>query len=121
MAHWIDCGFDTQIGAVGYLVETLNTSNGRTTFSLWERPLRTNVSHEPRLSGWCGETNNRSRYAKGVAKVAKLNARGDRAMVSPLTGADLAAFLAGDGHPELIPTELRKACGDGSRAAVSGE
>lgn len=107
MAKWIDC-MDFGVGAIGYLASTDN-SNTRSwnVLSLRERPLRTNVSREPRLHGWCGETNNVSRTAMGVWKVVKTNAAGDRAQIVQVTGADLAAFLERDGYPELIPADLR--------------
>ena len=47
---WIDCSYDTVVGEIGYLVETINTSTGRTSWSLRDRPLHTNQSGEPRLS-----------------------------------------------------------------------
>jgi hypothetical protein len=105
MAHpkWIDCYYTTKSGDIGYLVETLDTSSGRTSWSVRDRPLRTNRSHEPRLTGWCGETDNRSRYARGVVKVTRVNAAQDRAQISSLSGPELAEFLENDGHPELIP------------------
>ena len=108
MAKWIDFSgyeFETRasgVGAVGYLVETLNTSTAPTSFSLRERPLRTNVSREPRLNGWCGETDNKSRYARGCWRVTRFNAAGDRAQIVQFQGDDLAAFLAEDGYPELL-------------------
>lgn len=101
---WIDSDCPT-IGTIGYLVETLNTSTGRTTWSLHERPLRTNQTHQPRLHGWCGETDNRSRYARGVVCVTGVNRARDRARIARLTGAGLAAFLECDGHPELAAAE----------------
>lgn len=110
MARWIDCEeYSTKIGTTGYLVETFNTSNGRTSFSLHERPLRTNQSHKPRLRGWCGETNNRSQYARGVWRVSRMNATGTRAQIVPLSDSELAAFLEGDGYPELIPQVANEA------------
>lgn len=107
MATWIDCEYGTEIGTIGYLVETTNNNTGHTTWSLRERPLRTNQSNEARLSGWCGETDNRSRFAHGVARVAKVSATTMRAQVKKLDGADLAAHLYRDGHPDLIPMDLR--------------
>jgi hypothetical protein len=98
MAKWIDHQ-DATVGDIGYLVET--HTNGRTSWSLWDRPLRTNVSHEPRLSGWCGETDNRSRFARGVGRVVRVNAAGDRAQIVTLAGDELSEFLARDGYPEL--------------------
>ncbi len=104
MSKWIDvCGGES-VGTIGYLVST-DDSNRRAwnVLSLRERPLRTNRSHEPRLAGWCGEDNNKSRTAMGVWKIVRLNRDGDRAQIARVTGADLAAFLERDGYPELIP------------------
>jgi|HubBroStandDraft_4_1064222.scaffolds.fasta_scaffold415295_2 hypothetical protein len=104
---WIDCcNYDTNVGDVRYLVEVLNTSSGRTSFSLNERPLRTNRSLQPRLWGWCGETDNRSRHARGVVRIASINKAGDRCRIARVTGADLAAFLATDGYPDLLAEEV---------------
>lgn len=89
-----------QIGWVGYLVET--DSAGRTSYSLRERPLRTNQSQEPRLYGWCGETNNKSRCALGAWRVVCLNKDSDRAQIVNVEGKDLAAFLESDGYPDLL-------------------
>lgn len=104
MNKWIDCdSYSTKIGAIGYLVETLNTNNGATSFSLHDRPLRTNQSLQPRIDGWCGETDNRSRHARGVWRIARTNKAGDRAQIVRLDGAERDAFLESDGYPELIP------------------
>jgi hypothetical protein len=104
MHHWIDCNdYDTKIGTIGYLVETHHERS--VSLSLRDRPLRTNQSHVPRLAGWCGETDNRSRYARGVWRVERTNAAGDRAKIVPIVGAELAAFLEADGYPELTPAE----------------
>ncbi len=101
---WIDCDFlDLNVHELGYLVETLNTSTGRTSWSLRDRPLRTNQTNEPRLAGWCGETDNRSRYACGVVRVVRTNRALDRVQIAQVTGPELAAFLEEDGHPELAP------------------
>lgn len=112
MAQWIDAMYGSEmsrVGAVGYLVHALNTSNGRETLSLRERPLRTNNSGKPRLRGWCGETDNISKTAQGIWRVVRMNRAGDRCQVVELTGADLAEFLATDGHPEIMPPEMARA------------
>lgn len=112
MARWIDAMYGSEmsrVGAVGYLVHALNTSNGRETLSLRERPLRTNGSGKARLRGWCGETDNISKTAQGVWRVVRMNKACDRCQVVELTGADLAEFLATDGHPELMPPEMARA------------
>ena len=108
MNKWIDIYNDvstSKIGDVGYLVETLNTSNGVRLFSIRDRPLRTNQSREPRLYDWCGETDNKSRYARGAWKIVRLNRACDRAQIVRLEGEELAKFLENDGYPELIPAD----------------
>ena len=99
---WLDC--DMRVGDVGFLVETLDTSSGVTTWSMRDVPPRTNHSCEPRLTGWCGETNNRSSYARGMARVVRIAYAygGRRAMVRRLSGAELAAALGQVGHPGLV-------------------
>ena len=112
MNKWIDCNpWDrrTKVGDIGYLVETLNTNNGCTSFSLHDRPKRTNRSHAPRLTGWCGTTNNMNATACGAWKVVKVNKAGDRALIVRLEGADLACFLATDGYDHLMPDDLKDA------------
>jgi hypothetical protein len=109
MSKWIDVSDNehTEPGTIGYLVDTRNNDNrGAMTLSLRERPLRTNQSNEPRLFGWCGETNNRSRTALGVWKIVRVNKAGDRAQIVKLDGAALATFLDADGHPDLIPATV---------------
>lgn len=102
MNKWIDFeNYSMSVGDSGYLVERV--ANGRTTFALHERPLRTNQSLQPRIDGWCGETDNVSRFARGAWRVVRMNKAGDRAQIVRLEGADLAEFLERDGYPELIP------------------
>lgn len=114
MATWIDCDSDFGVGDIGYLVSS-DDSNRRAwdVLRLYRTPLRTNQSHEERLTGWCGETDNVSRTAKGVWRIVRLNKQGDRALVTQLKGADLCTFLANDGRPSLIPDELAKAWNKG--------
>ena len=99
--HWIDCIL-TKVGDTGYLVHTTNTSTGRESWAIRERPLRTNTTHVARLWGYCGETDNKSRTACGVVKVIRVNSAGDRCAVVRIVGAELAAWLENDGHPELV-------------------
>jgi hypothetical protein len=103
---WIDGDFYAhKPGDIGYLVESLDTNTGRTSWWLSERPIRTNRSLQPRIAGWCGETDNRSRYARGVARVVSVNKAGDRIRIACLTGKALAEALEADGYPELIPAD----------------
>lgn len=103
---WIDLNdYTAGVGTIGYLVETTNNNaRGAVTYSLRDRPLRTNQSLQPRLTGWCGETDGKSRRAKGVWRVTRVNKAGDRAQIARIEGAELATFLENDGHPDLIPS-----------------
>ena len=101
---WIDsnmCDGDIEIG---YLICTLDDNAGRERYSLRDRPAQTNLSHEEKLRGWCGSTNNWSLWAKGVARVVERNQNRSRARVERVTGEALRAFLDADGHPELMPS-----------------
>lgn len=105
MAQWIDESAEDgyQIGQVGFLTRT-SPQGKADIWRLCDRPLRTNQSHEPRLTGWCGETNNVNRNAEGMARVVRI-ARNGRALVMPLEGAELTAALEELGYPELDPAE----------------
>lgn len=89
-------------GHVGFLVEEIH--RGVSSWRLREAPLRTNMSHEPRLRGWCGETNNVSRVAHGVARVTEVLPIG-RLRVVPVQAGDLAEALDALGFPELLPVD----------------
>ncbi len=58
-----------KVGDVLFLRETFDTSKGTTSWSATRRPCVTNRSGEPTLHGWCGETNNKSLYARGLVRV----------------------------------------------------
>jgi hypothetical protein len=99
---WAD-GDGERPGDVRYLVEAFYSSTGNTRRYVMARPLRTNMSGEPKLHGWCGETNNVSRTACGVVRVVATNRDADRLRVERVEGDELAEFLTQDGYPELIP------------------
>ena len=104
---WIDSTGEVDVGGVGFLTEAHAAgSEARTTLST--RVGRRNRSGAPILKGWMGETNNVSRYARGVARVIALNAAGDRAKVATLDGAELASALEELGYPDLAPAEGAK-------------
>lgn len=91
----------------GYFVKAIDSNNrGRESYSLRERPLRTSQSNEPKLTGWCGDTNNVSRHACGAWQIVQTNRAGNRARIVKLDGEALVVFLRGDGHPELVPGPL---------------
>lgn len=105
---WIDCDYNddcSSVGDTGFLVKSFSTNHARETYHLRDEPLRTNRSHEPKLFGWCGETNNVSRTAMGVWRIAKANKAGTRVLIAQVTGAELAAFLDEAGYPELLEEE----------------
>lgn len=119
MTMWIDCSSDVNVGFTGYLVSSDN-SNTRSwdVLALYPTPLRTNQSHKERLTGWCGETDNVSRTAKGVWRIVRLNKLGNRAQIVQLHGAELCAFLADDGRANLIPDDLADAWNKGIDAGT---
>jgi hypothetical protein len=100
MSTWInEHDTDLEVSEVGFLV--LTSPQGRTArYSLWTTPAHTNLSGEPRLTGWCGNTNNTSVDAYGLAKVTKVARNGRRriATVEPTKG-----LLEELGYPELMP------------------
>lgn len=102
MAIWID-GYELSVGEVGFLIECV--PEGRATrYHLNDRPPYTNLSHEPRLHGWCGTTDNVARYGHGMARVTRV-ARNGRALVVPLHGQELVRALEDAGFPGLAPTD----------------
>jgi hypothetical protein len=90
------------MGDVGFLIELVQTTRNSTRFELRDLPAYTNQSHQPRLYGWCGTTNDISCHAAGMAKVIRL-ARNGRALVQQIEGDELAAALDDLGFPELTP------------------
>ena len=104
---WIDTHYNpTNVGDVGFLIESTNNGYGGsvTTHYMQEEPGRTNMSHEPRLHGWLGETNNISKHAKGMARVTRVSKNGGRAFVVAIRDSELHAALEAAGHPDLCPT-----------------
>jgi hypothetical protein len=56
-------GADEMVDGTYYLIS--KTSGRDEWWVLQEEPGRTNLSHEPKIRGWLGETNNVSRHALG--------------------------------------------------------
>jgi hypothetical protein len=101
LPRWIGPDETLEVGSVGFLIGRCRTMNGgATSYHLSDTPAHTNQSHEPRLAGWCGTTNDIATYAVGLAKVTKL-ARNGRAFVVPVEGEALTAALEELGYPEL--------------------
>ena len=103
MNKWID-GETLSVGDIGFLVSRDHTSSrAPATYHIGARPAHTNSSHQPRLTGWCGETNNVSIHAHGLARVVR-TARNGRAQVVALTAEEIPAALETLGYPELAAT-----------------
>lgn len=94
---------ELRIGQFVFLAEVLDASNGRASWRWSDRPYRTNQSSEPRLHGWCGETNNRGLTARGLWCVARVTSSGERARVVQVDGRDLVRALERLGYGELLP------------------
>lgn len=104
MALWIDTNWDgISVGDLVFVAQSFNTSNGTSRYVYSNRPFSTNQSHQPRLYGWCGETNSRSVTAKGLYRVTRVATKSERVQVVKLTGHELAAGLDRVGHPDLVP------------------
>ena len=102
MSQWIGGEFsDYTVGQVGFLV-LVSPEQRADRYDLRDSPPHTNQSHEPRLNGWCGTTDNVAVYGRGMARVVRV-ARNGRALVVPLEGEDLRAALDTLGYPELMP------------------
>jgi hypothetical protein len=113
MAIWTDDNHidENLTNGIGFLME--RTKNGCvTTWYLLSRPVRTNSSHEPRLTGWGGQTDNVSRHAHGLAKVARRakNGRVCLAKVEPTV-----ALLEELGYPELATDEMPEGDSEGKQ------
>ena len=100
MNRWIDADEQMIAGQIGFLVETEHNLEGWNRKYLWSEPACGNMDHSPKLSGWCGTTDDVAIYARGMAKVIKLTNNG-RAYVQTLSGPELTAALAKCGYPEL--------------------
>jgi hypothetical protein len=107
---WIDGTSDfggygetlNRVGDIGYLTEVTSYRNGCvTTHRMSDTPCHTNMSREPRLHGWCGETDNVSRSASGVWEVVRV-AKNGRVQIREVTDADrIRAYLDETGYPQL--------------------
>jgi hypothetical protein len=101
--RWID-GEDLSVGDIGFLVSAQRQGSAPR-YGLYQRPCHTNISHAPKLTGWCGSTNDVSRFACGLARVVRSAGNG-RVQVVEVDDAEGAAWLRDvAGYPELIPDE----------------
>ena len=99
---WIDTDFGLTEGDVGFVVRNVYPYRDRKDVCFMQAsPARTNMSNDPRAEGWCGSTNNVSRYAEGVGRVIRVTKRGDRALVQRLRGSEARDAYMAMGHPDL--------------------
>jgi hypothetical protein len=106
MAIWIDEHDNETLddGDVGFLVEKTDSNHGCVShYILRTQPARTNRSHEPMLTGWCGSYNNVSTDADGLAKVVR-RAKNGRLCLARVTPT--AALLEELGYPELATDDM---------------
>ncbi|MDD5008565.1 MAG: hypothetical protein PHC68_09255 [Syntrophorhabdaceae bacterium] len=104
MTIWIDefASYSNRVGDIGFLTRSNDENHGNAChYRLSDHASRTNRSHEPRLTGWCGTTNNVSVTACGLARVSRV-AKNGRVCLIELTNADeIAAALEELGYPGL--------------------
>lgn len=102
---WIDAmNVDrAEEGFVGFLIRVSDNSHGGEHYNISDRPAHTNRSHMPKLNGWCGETQNVSVTAEGLARVERIT-KNDRALVERVTDPEeVASALEELGYPDLAP------------------
>jgi hypothetical protein len=94
---WTDEDCVESVDGVGFLVEVAPEGrDGR--YQLRERPPHTNQSHEPRLHGWCGTTDNVAIFGRGLARVSRVTKNGRVQLSSVPATPELLEQL---GYPEL--------------------
>jgi hypothetical protein len=93
---------DVSASGTGFLVERSHELEHWETASLQASPASTNMSHRPRLVGWCGTTNNVGVYGRGIGVLVKWNSAGDRALIREATPEEAAKFLEAEGWTDLL-------------------
>jgi hypothetical protein len=86
---------------IGFLASSHdnNQRGARTVYYLRQHPGRTNMSGEPKLCAWLGETNNVSRNACGLARVVRIAKNGRVCLARVEATPELLEEL---GYPELL-------------------
>lgn len=95
---WIGPDLTLEVGQTGFLIEHSHATQGWTRHNLTMLPAHTNVSHQPKLNGWCGTWNDVATRAHGVWVVERI-ARNGRAFIRELEGESLRAALDDLGYP----------------------
>lgn len=109
MAVWIDGTYD--LGSLGFRIDRSTPGQGETT-TLSQRPAHTNQSHQPRLYGWCGSSNNTNTYANGVWKVTRVASNGRVQICEVTDHAEVEAWLDSVGFPDLADQHDATALGE---------
>ena len=102
MAIWIDefSSYSNTIGDIGFLIRSNDENHGNACrYRLSDHAARTNRSHEPKLEGWCGTTNNICVTACGMARVSRIAKNGRVCLVSVENPDEVAAALEELGYP----------------------
>lgn len=91
------------VGTIAFLIRSHHLTKRWERRHLSNRPQHTNMSHQPRLRGWCGTTDDISRSAEGVCVVTRTT--GTRALVRriPQGSAEEREALETLGWTELAP------------------
>jgi hypothetical protein len=84
---------------VGFLVRVVHENERHVRYVLKARPPHTNQSHEPRLRGWCGTSDNIARYGCGLARVSRVTGNGRAQLVRVEPTPEILESL---GYPGLI-------------------
>ena len=92
------------VGDRGYLIESVDTNRGTTSWTMSTAPGLTNQSHEPRAEGWLGSTNNVSKHGRGYAEVVHIGPRIIRLRQIPLVEQDGQAMSPDEHLAELATT-----------------
>ena len=93
MNAWIDNSNGYRVGDVGFLLEyTWHAKGGKSQMRLSDRPGQANMSGRIIVDGWCGESNNVSVYAYGVARVSRVCKNGRAQVVRLWMNEALKAY-----------------------------
>jgi hypothetical protein len=99
---WIDEQPGYEVGSKAFLIMFSYENTGAEHYVLRDQPAYTNVSREPRLTGWCGTYNNLGTHGEGAWEVIRI-AKSGRLLIQQLGGDALNEFLEEMGYPELAP------------------
>lgn len=95
-----------KVGDVVFVYEVFFSNTGKSEMRAAKTPRRTNQSREPKLRGWCGETNNVSVTARGLARVSRVFSGTERMQlrIFPKGSKAEQEALSEVGYPDLGTT-----------------